>query len=836
VTALDDMPDIPAFLRRAAPMSPQELLNKHGITLASYEPGQHYATCPQCSAKRQPKNRSVKCLGVKIESGERACWHCCHCEWSGPEKGSGGSNGRGDGFVATYDYCLDGVVQFQKVRNPPGSNQRFWIRRPDGNGGWINGAGDADTTILYRIDEVRSAIKAGQPIALVEGEKDTNNLWALGIPATCNAHGAHDPTKKQKPKWKKVHSEQLRGADIIVFNDNDAAGYEHADVVCKLSLGIAKRVRRLDLKPHWTDIPKGGDVSDWLAAGHTREELDKLIADAPVIEIKGAPKIGRDEGAALLNQVSAFLSRFIVYPSEHAQIAHVLWIAHAHLMAAWESTPRIAFLSPEPESGKTRSMEVSELLVPNSVAAVNVTPAYLFRKVGGEDGPPTVLFDEIDTVFGPKAKENEELRALLNSGHRRGATAGRCVVRGKIVETEEISSYAAVALAGLGWLPETILSRSIIIRMRRRARDEKIEPFRRRVHAPIGEALRRRLAAWAATIFDEATEARPDMPQDVEDRSADMWEPLLAVADIAGGDWPKLGREAARALVAVARDVEPSLNIRLLGDLRMVFEAEDKAQRGQVTQLSTKLILAKLHALEDAPWGDLKGKPLSDNQLGRRLKQYGIKSKTLRLDGGGFAKGYAREDFYDAWRRYLPPSPPSDKPVTSVTPVTEPDLWGLSVTPVTAQGSNVTPPVTACDGSGNAQNAHEMRVVTPVTPVTPLSGNAGRSALTARPKSDDLPYTGPVVAPPDLGPDDSLDEHDTPRQPQPANGEPPLSRWQVRDLAGWYTESFRERQQAGGLDEKALKAELRQRIADEGVPPERIESAFKQVMDAVFRV
>src|SRR5262249_44407691 len=135
------------------------------------------------------------------------------------------------------------------------------------------------------------------------------------------------------------------------------------------------------------------------------------------------------------------------------------------------------------------------------------------------------------------------------SGHRRGAVAGRCVVRGRIVETEEISSYAAVALAGLGWLPDTILSRSIVIRMRRRASDEQVEAFRRRKHAPVGEALRRRLAAWAATILDEAAEARPEMPAGVEDRSADMWEPLLAVADLAGGNWPELARQAATELV-----------------------------------------------------------------------------------------------------------------------------------------------------------------------------------------------------------------------------------------------------------------------------------------------
>ena len=129
------------------------------------------------------------------------------------------------------------------------------------------------------------------------------------------------------------------------------------------------------------------------------------------------------QGELTLKAVYEFLGRFVVYPSEHARVAHVLWIAHTHLMAAWESTPRIAFLSPEPASGKTRSMEVSELLVPEPVAAVNVTPAYLFRKCGSEDGPPTILFDEIDTVFGAKAKEHEELRALLElrtSARRQG--------------------------------------------------------------------------------------------------------------------------------------------------------------------------------------------------------------------------------------------------------------------------------------------------------------------------------------------------------------------------------------------------------------------------------
>jgi hypothetical protein len=320
-------------------------------------------------------------------------------------------------------------------------------------------------------------------------------------------------------------------------------------------------------------------------------------------------------------------------------------------------------------------MEVTELLVLDPVAAVNVTPAYLFRKCGSEGGPPTILFDEIDATFGAKAKEHEELRALLNSGHRRGAVAGRCVTRGKVVETEEISSYAAVALAGLGWLPDTILSRSIIVRMRRRAPDEKVEAFRRRVHAPHGERLRQQLVGWAATILDEAIEARPQMPANVEDRAADMWEPLLAIADIAGGDWPKRAREAATSLVKVTREEEPSLGLRLLADLRMVF--------GDAEEMATKNILQALAALEEAPWGDINGKPLDARGLANLLRRYGVKSGTVRITEKDTPKGYKREHLVDVWRRYLPTSgeapqapqapqsAPSTKPPASVADVAD---------------------------------------------------------------------------------------------------------------------------------------------------------------------
>ncbi len=370
-------------------------------------------------------------------------------------------------------------------------------------------------------------------------------------------------------------------------------------------------------------------------------------------------------GAELLDEVEAFLARFVAYPSEHARVAHVLWIVHAHRMDLWESTPRIAFQSPEPGSGKSRALEVTELLVPRPVHAVNTTPAYLFRKVADEAGAPTVLYDEIDTVFGPRAKDNEDIRGLLNAGHRKGAVAGRCVVRGKIVETEELPAYCAVALAGLDDLPDTLQSRCVVVRMRRRAPNEVIEPFRHRLHAPQGLLLQDRLIDWSESLHMGVW---PVMPVGVEDRDADCWEALLAVADAAGGDWPTRARCAAVTLVTDAKAAPPSLGVRLLSDLYTVFtdSGED--------YIFTEDVLTGLVEIDDAPWSDIRGKALDARSLARRLIKYGIKPRTVRI-GDKTSKGYDRGDLVDVWSRYV-------TLVTDVTDAREPNRHIVTAGPI----------------------------------------------------------------------------------------------------------------------------------------------------------
>ncbi|MFF1812721.1 DUF3631 domain-containing protein [Streptomyces sp. NPDC058251] len=375
------------------------------------------------------------------------------------------------------------------------------------------------------------------------------------------------------------------------------------------------------------------------------------------------------DGAALLDEVEAFHRRFNVFPREAAYVAVTLWDAHAHLIDAFDGTARLAFLSPEPGSGKSRALEIVETLTPRAATTVNASANALFRLVEAEGGTPTLLFDEIDTVFGPKAGGNEEVRGFLNSGYRRGAKSLRCVGDGSNQNTEWFSSFCAVAMAGLGSLPDTILTRSVIIRMRKKAPNEKAEPYRRRVHEKQGHALRDRLAKWADTIRDDVAQAWPEMPEGVSDRPADVWEPLLAVADAAGGHWPERARVACLELVRAAGEGNgSSLGIRLLTDLR------DKVFCG-AERMPTAVILEVLHRIDDAPWADMdgNGKPLNARMLAKMLGEYvtaknePIGPRSIRT-AQGVPKGYYAEDLADAWLRYCPPPP--EKTATSATSAT----------------------------------------------------------------------------------------------------------------------------------------------------------------------
>lgn len=362
----------------------------------------------------------------------------------------------------------------------------------------------------------------------------------------------------------------------------------------------------------------------------------------------------------LLQRMLVFYSRFVRLPSDEAYYAVILWTAHTHLMEAWDSTPRLSFLSAEPGSGKSRAMEIAALFAPRAVEASSVTKAALDRAVGDPAGIPTFFIDEIDTVFGDNAKGNEPLRGFINAGHGRRGASLKCDPHDDSWSPSLSGSYAAVAMAGIGNLPHTILSRSINIRMRRRAPGETVEPYRQRDHRHLGHALRDELAKWAATVVEKAAKLRPLLPPEIVDRNADVWEPLIVIGDLAGGAWSDRARQSAVKFVALEKSQEsPSLGIQLLADIRNCFGSRDK--------VATSEMITYLLTDEEAPWGDLHGKKIDPRKLASLLKPYGIKSEPIWF-GNTQLKGYRRESFYDSWARLLPLTPEA---VTSVPSVTE---------------------------------------------------------------------------------------------------------------------------------------------------------------------
>lgn len=373
---------------------------------------------------------------------------------------------------------------------------------------------------------------------------------------------------------------------------------------------------------------------------------------------KRAPKPPPVDGETALDRVAAFIGRFIVFPTPHALTAVTLWVAHTWGIEAFYTTPRLILDSAEPGSGKTRVLEVGNLLVRDPEMMISATTAAIFRLL--DEKPYTLLFDEVDAIFNLKNGGNyEDLRALLNSGYKRGATIARCVGDASKMRVQRFTVFAPVALAGLaGNMPSTITTRAITIHMRRRAPGETVEPFRERDAEAQAEPIKKDLARWIFSVAEQLRDARPDMPDGVVDRAAEIWEAPLAVADAAGGDWPKRAREACSFFALGSDPAALSLGIRLLSDLRDLFH------KANTDRMATTDILARLHADEDAPWSDLWGKPLDSRRLAKELGKYGVGPAGFKPLGDPRAvtvKGYvtyATKDnvgLKDAWTRYLKP-------------------------------------------------------------------------------------------------------------------------------------------------------------------------------------
>jgi hypothetical protein len=313
-------------------------------------------------------------------------------------------------------------------------------------------------------------------------------------------------------------------------------------------------------------------------------------------------------------------------------------------------------LSDEPASGKTRVLELVSLLSHDATIETDPTGPALVSLINTRH--PTILLDETDQIWGRAGGDsNRQLKSILNSGYRQGAT----VTRRSGHAYRQDSIYAAVGFAGLGILPGTLLSRSVVIRMAQRRSEQVVENFAPRMHAPLGLATGEALGSWAKSVTLDLATAWPEAPDRVTDRSAEIWEPLLAVADLAGGEWPDRARAACLELV-LGQESEPVISPaqRILADLRVIW--------GRDGNLPSATVCRRLLSLPGAPWASLWSEASAARELAALLSVHGIKVCKIRLDAGKTAQGYKRSDVEARWPQ-VPALPPADSDVPGIPEV-----------------------------------------------------------------------------------------------------------------------------------------------------------------------
>ena len=368
-----------------------------------------------------------------------------------------------------------------------------------------------------------------------------------------------------------------------------------------------------------------------------RGEAEPVEGSGGLARADPEPWSDRVVGSELLADLVSILQRYVVLP-EAAYVAVALWILHAHAHDSAGISPILAITSPTPECGKTTLLTLLGALVPRPLPASNITSAALFRAV--ERWRPTLLVDEADTFL----KGSDELRGVINCGH---CKSNAYVVRtvGEDHEPRQFATWAPKAIAMIGSLHPTLASRALHVELRRIAQDEQVEGLRgdRLDHM---EHLCRKAFRLAQDHVEELRVADPAMPPVLRGRAADNWRPLLAIADLAGGDWPRKARHAAEILNASRN--EQTAGLMLLEDLQALF-AEHDADR-----LPSAKIVEALGQMEDRPWSEWKnGKPITTRQLARLLEPFKVTPGTIRF-AAAVSKGYRLDQFDEVFRRYLP--------------------------------------------------------------------------------------------------------------------------------------------------------------------------------------
>ena len=404
------------------------------------------------------------------------------------------------------------------------------------------------------------------------------------------------------------------------------------------------------------------------------------------------PSLEPVDGAELMLELCRVIQAHVI-ADKPTIVAAALWSIHTWCMDVLTVSPLAHITAPEKRCGKTVLLTAMSELVCRPLHASNISSAALFRSM--EMWQPTLLIDEADAFL----RDNEEARGLINCGlYRKTAFVIRTVGDDHI--PTQFSTWGAKVVCGIGKLADTIEDRSIPLRMRRKVTGESVANIRQS-DPEIWKRVQARIARWADDNRYAIADARPAPALGLNDRAQDCWEPLLAIADLIGGEWPGRARAAAQTLHGIEEET-PSIGVELLRDIKDVFE------RRQASRLATNILIEQLTADDELPWATwYRGRPMTPRQLSSRLGEFGIKPKAMRISGGALVKGYDLSDFHDTFARYLS----AHTPLLSVT----------RLQPSNGAGSEATRAVTA----SVTDPSHRLPVTTSTATIDPCNPSHG---------------------------------------------------------------------------------------------------------------
>jgi len=530
------------------------------------------------------------------------------------------------------------------------------------------------------LKNVAVAMRAKYPGARIIICGDLGNGQAKALEAASAVNGSlalpefsADELTADKPPSDFNDLAQLRGLEavkaLIQYTERAPAPGQTAPPANEAGEGFEAAVARLAaLKAHEYDRVRKDEtkllgvqiktLDDAVAGQRARQDGGGAAALFPDVEPWPDPV----NGAALLDEIAGTVKRFIACDPEIAEVA-ALWISFTWLVDHFHIAPMILITAPEMRCGKTQLLTLIGKMVKRPISASNISPAVIYHIVESE--APTLLIDEADSFF----RDNEDLRGIINSGHGRDSAYVLRMVRtaGDNFTPKRFSTWGPKVLCGIGRLQSTLMDRSLVLELRRKGPGERAEKLRHADPAAF-RAIASKLAKYADDNAAEVGKARPDIPHALHDRAQDNWEPLLAIADHAGGGWPERARAAALKMAGAELEVTGQEG-GLLQDIAAAFSAS-----GQ-DRISTADLLAALIADDTKPYATwARGKPMTARHLANKLAGYRIAPRTIRI-GSATPKGFLLSDFADTFSRYLPSSP--DTPFLSATPPQPAETLGL---------------------------------------------------------------------------------------------------------------------------------------------------------------